>query len=241
MEKNLSNFLRLKNCYKNHRASLFTRLQGQMNLYFPELRKLIQTQEEYLQLLKESKLDFANTDSVSEEIRKAYSNTVGAPVSEGDKALLLALVDSILDCKALEKEYEHVSSCEITKVAPAISALVGTAFTEKLLTHFVSLEALASSAASTVQIFGAERTFFNALKEKRDTPKYGILAEANFVNSAPQKTKGRVARRLAAKIVLCARMDFERYEKGFELAKEYRKKILNSASVKKTKKTKTTK
>jgi nucleolar protein 58 len=56
-----------------------------------------------------------------------------------------------------------------------------------------SLMSLAKYPASTVQILGAEKALFRALKTKQDTPKYGIIYHAQLVSQTSQKHKGKVS------------------------------------------------
>jgi len=51
---------------------------------------------------------------------------------------------------------------------------------------------LAKHPASTVQILGAEKALFRALKTKHDTPKYGLLYHASLIGQCNQKSKGKV-------------------------------------------------
>lgn len=59
---------------------------------------------------------------------------------------------------------------------------------------------LAKHAASTVQILGAEKALFRALKSRRDTPKYGLIYHASLVGQTSPKHKGKISRMLAAKL-----------------------------------------
>uniref|UniRef100_A0A2K6EJS4 Nop domain-containing protein n=1 Tax=Propithecus coquereli TaxID=379532 RepID=A0A2K6EJS4_PROCO len=70
-----------------------------------------------------------------------------------------------------------------------------------------SLLNLAKHAASTVQILGAEKALFRALKSRRDTPKYGLIYHASLVGQTSPKHKGKISRMLAAKTVLAIRYD----------------------------------
>ena len=56
-----------------------------------------------------------------------------------------------------------------------------------------SLLNLAKHPASTVQILGAEKALFRALKTKKDTPKYGLLYHASLVSQTSTKIKGKVS------------------------------------------------
>ena len=55
-----------------------------------------------------------------------------------------------------------------------------------------SLLNLAKHPASTVQILGAEKALFRAMKTKHDTPKYGLLYHASLIGQSNQKYKGKV-------------------------------------------------
>ena len=66
---------------------------------------------------------------------------------------------------------------------------------------------LAKQPASTVQILGAEKALFRALKAKHDTPKYGLIYHASLVGQAQPKHKGKISRVLAAKCALSIRVD----------------------------------
>jgi snoRNA binding domain, fibrillarin len=61
--------------------------------------------------------------------------------------------------------------------------------------------------ASTVQILGAEKALFRALKTKHDTPKYGLIYHASLIGQTAQKNKGKVSRVRAAKTALAIRVD----------------------------------
>ena len=74
-------------------------------------------------------------------------------------------------------------------VAPNLAALIGEIIGARLISHAGSLTNLAKYPASTVQILGAEKALFRALKTKAgrrfwvqngfrlkgNTPKYGCL------------------------------------------------------------------
>jgi nucleolar protein 56 len=66
---------------------------------------------------------------------------------------------------------------------------------------------LAKAPASTVQILGAEKALFRALKTKGNTPKYGIIYHSTFIGRADGKNKGRISRYLANKCSIATRID----------------------------------
>jgi len=82
--------------------------------------------------------------------------------------------------------------------------------------------------SSTVQILGAEKALFRALKTKHDTPKYGLIYHASLIGQSQPKYKGKISRMLAAKASLAIRYDaLGEGESNTELAFANREKIEN--------------
>merc|ERR1712048_1368582 len=92
-------------------------------------------------------------------------------------------------------------------IAPNLTILVGELVGARLIAHSGSLMNLAKQPASTVQILGAEKALFRALKTKHNTPKYGLIYHASLIGQASAKNKGKISRVLAAKASLAIRVD----------------------------------
>lgn len=71
--------------------------------------------------------------------------------------------------------------------------MVGELVGARLISHAGSLVNLAKYPASTVQILGAEKALFKAIKTKKNTPKYGLIYQASIVGQAATKLKGNKA------------------------------------------------
>ncbi len=110
-------------------------------------------------------------------------------------------------------------------IAPNLTVMVGELVGARLIAHAGSLMALAKHPASTVQILGAEKALFRALKTKHDTPKYGLIYHASLVGQATPKLKGKVSRMLAAKTALSIRMDALGDSEGATIGFEGREKV----------------
>lgn len=93
------------------------------------------------------------------------------------------------------------------KVAPNLTTLLGEAVAAKLISQAGSLVTLAKYPASTVQILGAEKALFRALKTRGNTPKYGLLFNSSYISRADAKSKGKISRYLANKCSIAARLD----------------------------------
>ena len=92
-------------------------------------------------------------------------------------------------------------------VAPNLQALIGDTVAARLISHAGSLTNLAKYPASTVQILGAEKALFRALKTRGNTPKYGLIFHSSFIGRAGAKNKGRISRYLANKCSIACRID----------------------------------
>src|ERR1700750_2198254 len=92
-------------------------------------------------------------------------------------------------------------------VAPNLSTLIGDVVGARLISKAGSLSNLSKYPASTVQILGAEKALFRALKTKGKTPKYGILYNSSFISKAGAANKGRISRYLANKCSMASRID----------------------------------
>lgn len=85
--------------------------------------------------------------------------------------------------------------------------MIGESIAAKLISHSGSLATLSKYPASTIQILGAEKALFRALKQKTKTPKYGLLYNTTFIGRAMGKNKGKISRFLANKCAMAARLD----------------------------------
>jgi len=89
--------------------------------------------------------------------------------------------------------YEYLKN-RMMAIAPNLTILVGDLVGARLIAHAGTLINLAKHPASTVQILGAEKALFRALKTKKDTPKYGLIYHAALVGQASTKLKGKVSK-----------------------------------------------
>jgi nucleolar protein 58 len=91
-----------------------------------------------------------------------------------------------------EQLFEYLKN-RMQAIAPNLTILVGELVGARLIAHAGSLLNLAKYPASTVQILGAEKALFRALKTKRETPKYGLIYHASLVGQTTPKNKGKVS------------------------------------------------
>ncbi|CAN4106442.1 unnamed protein product [Withania somnifera] len=184
--------------------------------HFPELAKIVQDNILYAQAVKlmgdrtnAAKLDFSEMlpEEVEAELKEAAMISMGTEVSDLDLENIKDLCSQVLSFSEYRAQlYDYLKSRMVT-IAPNLTALVGELVGARLIAHGGSLLNLAKQPGSTVQILGAEKALFRALKTKHATPKYGLIYHASLIGQAAPNHKGRISRSLAAKTALAIRYD----------------------------------
>lgn len=140
-------------------------------------------------------------------LKSAAELSMGTEISDSDMAHIHSLCDQVISISEYRTQLSEYLRNRMQAIAPNLTALVGELVGARLISHAGSLMNLAKHPASTVQILGAEKALFRALKTKHDTPKYGLIYHASLIGQAPQKLKGKMARMVATKAALSIRVD----------------------------------
>jgi nucleolar protein 56 len=149
----------------------------------------------------------ADPETTGARILAAARRSIGADVGELDLISVRRLADKVTSLSEYRKRLFDYLAARMDSVAPSLSALVGETLGARLISHAGSLTNLAKCPASTVQILGAEKALFRALKTRGNTPKYGLLFHSTFIGRAGLRNKGRIARYLANKCTIASRLD----------------------------------
>ncbi len=193
-----------------------SRLREWYGLHFPELENIIDSINGYAQIVLAGKRDSLTKevfekagfpDSKVEMLSLVASKSRGGDISEKNLKIVQFIAKQMLDLHELRKNLEDHLESEMRIVAPNISAILGTAVGARILGRAGSLSRLASMPASTVQVIGAEKALFRSLKTGAQPPKHGILFQHAMVHAAPKWQRGKIARAIAAKAVIAARVD----------------------------------
>merc|ERR1711939_341254 len=115
--------------------------------------------------------------------------------------------DQVVKLSAMRTTLSEYLKSKMDVVAPNLCTLIGEIIGARLIAHAGSLTNLAKYPASTVQILGAEKALFRALKTRGNTPKYGLIFHSTFIGRAASKNKGRISRYLANKCSIACRID----------------------------------
>lgn len=146
-------------------------------------------------------------EEVEAELKTAAEVSMGTEISEEDISNIQQLCEQVISIHEYRQSlYEYLKN-RMNAIAPNLTVMVGELVGARLISHAGSLISLAKQPASTVQILGAEKALFRALKTKHDTPKYGLIYHASLVGQAPLKLKGKISRVVANKTALSTRID----------------------------------
>ncbi|XHG05506.1 Nucleolar protein 58, variant 2 [Aspergillus wentii] len=184
--------------------------------HFPELAKILNDNIAYARLvLKMGMRSNWETSDLAEilpeelegVVKAAADRSMGTEISEEDLENIQALAEQVVGFAEYRQQLAGYLTSRMNAIAPNLTALVGDLVGARLIAHAGSLTNLSKSPASTIQILGAEKALFRALKTKHDTPKYGLIYHASLIGQATGKNKGKMARILAAKASLGLRVD----------------------------------
>ncbi|CAK9190755.1 unnamed protein product [Sphagnum troendelagicum] len=184
--------------------------------HFPELAKIIQDNVQFAKAVKfmgsrtnAADLDFSAilAEEVESEMKEAAVISMGTEVSDHDMLNIKSLCDQVISLSEYRGQLFDYLRSRMNAIAPNLTVMVGELVGARLIAHAGSLINLAKHPASTVQILGAEKALFRALKTKHETPKYGLIYHASLIGQAAPKFKGKISRVLAAKSALSIRMD----------------------------------
>eukprot|EP00124_Ichthyophonus_hoferi_P003057 Ihof_evm4s242 gene=Ihof_evmTU4s242 len=184
--------------------------------HFPEMSKLVPDNMAYAKVVRKVKArvnvkDTDLTDILPEEmiddVKQAAEISMGSDVSEDDMNNIIYLCDQVIAIGEYRTQLYDYLKARMNAIAPNLTCMVGELVGARLIAHAGSLLNLAKYPASTVQILGAEKALFRALKTKSDTPKYGLIYHASLIGQSAPKNKGKISRVLAAKTALSVRVD----------------------------------
>ncbi|KAK6150723.1 hypothetical protein DH2020_015655 [Rehmannia glutinosa] len=190
--------------------SLLDDLDKELNTYAMRVRECIMHERSATEVKSIFSTDVAESilpEEVEAELKEAAMISMGTEVSDLDLENIKDLCNQVLSLSEYRAQlYDYLKS-RMNTIAPNLTALVGELVGARLIAHGGSLLNLAKQPGSTVQILGAEKALFRALKTKHATPKYGLIYHASLIGQAAPKHKGKISRSLAAKAALAIRCD----------------------------------
>jgi nucleolar protein 58 len=184
--------------------------------HFPEMSKIVADNVQYCKCVlkmdtrdKVKDTDFSDIleEDVERTLREVAEVSMGTEIAVIDVENIQSLCTQVVDLVQYRAELFEYLKQRMAAIAPNLTVMVGELVGARLISHAGSLMNLAKHPASTVQILGAEKALFRALKSKHETPKYGLIYHASLIGQAQPKFKGKISRVLAAKTALAIRVD----------------------------------
>jgi len=193
-----------------------SRLREWYGLHFPELDNIIDSVNGYAQIVLAGKrnemsdsvfVDAGFPDSKVQMLSLVKEKSRGGDITEENLQAVQGLAKNILELFDLRKKLEDQVEEQMKANAPNITAVLGTTVGARILAKAGSLNKLATMPASTIQVLGAEKALFRALKTGSNPPKHGLLFQHAVVHAAPRWQRGKIARAIAAKAAIASRVD----------------------------------
>lgn len=195
--------------------------------HFPEMGKIVTDNLAYAKTVKKMgfrtnavNLDLSDIlpEDIEEQVKEMAEISMGTEISDDDMTNISHLCEQIIEITDYRAQLYDYLTNRMTAIAPNLTILVGELVGARLIAHAGSLMNLAKHPASTVQILGAEKALFRALKTRKETPKYGLIYHASLVGQSNPKFKGKISRMLAAKTSLAIRYDALAEETSTQMA-----------------------
>ena len=193
------------------------RIREWYGLHFPELDRIVDKHETYARLVvvlgkRENftveSLEVEGLPKVkSKTIAEVASESMGADISDDDLVKIQDMCRNVLELYSLRQSLENYVDSVMDEVAPNTKAIGGSLLGARLIALAGGLLNLAKLPASTMQVLGAEKALFRSLKTKARPPKHGIIFQHPLIHDAKRWQRGKIARALAGKLTIAARVD----------------------------------
>ena len=178
-----------------------------------ELLQMIRTLDEIdavINLLSEKAVDWylIRHPSFSRKYRRTPAHALVKTIHEMSKGALGTVAAEIEHMENTRTILAREVSFRAKDVMPNTSALIGGLVAARLMSHAGGLLSLSRLPASAIQVLGARSALFSHLKTRSPCPKHGIIFQHRRVHNAPREVRGKVARVLACKLAIAARLDY---------------------------------
>merc|ERR1712179_230978 len=206
MDKDINTFcMRIREWYSYHFPELIKIVPE--NALYAKVVKLIKNRKELTQDMLEQLEAILMDSARAQAVIDASKSSMGMDISPVDLLNIDMFASRVIGLTDYRKELSSYLQNKMALVAPNLATLIGDTVGARLISRAGSLTNLAKAPASTVQILGAEKALFRALKTRGNTPKYGLIFHSSFIGRAGAKNKGRISRYLANKCSIATRID----------------------------------
>ena len=198
------------------------RMREWYGLHFPELDNLLQSLVAYAEIVSRAGLREGITadilqsagmqDKKVDVMLDAARRSKGGDMTPENLAIVKRLADQVIAQSDLRRVLADHIEVAMETVAPNVKELLTASVGARIIAKAGSLARLAVLPASTIQVLGAEKALFRALKTGARPPKHGLIFQHPLIHSAPKWQRGKIARAIASKVAIAARIDYYRHE-----------------------------
>jgi len=200
---------------------LVKRLREWYDLYNPEFSRTIENHENFVEeILNNEKSELLKKINIDK------NSSIGAELEQENIEPIKSLAHQVYNLYQLRKAQLNYISEIMDSYCPNIKSVCDVVVAAKLIEHTGSLKRLSILPASTIQILGAEKALFRHMKTGAKPPRHGVIVNHPLIAKAPDKMHGKIARALADKISIAAKVDyFQGKFIGDKLRKELEEKF----------------
>jgi nucleolar protein 56 len=195
-----------------------------------ELLQMVRTLDEIdtvINLLSERAADWymVRHPTFSRKYRRTPAPVLVRTIREKSRGALGKVAGEIEQLAETRTALAKEVSSRANDVMPNTSMLIGGLVAARLMARAGGLLPLSRLPASAIQVLGAKTALFAHLKTHTPSPKHGIIFQHRRVHNAPHDIRGRVARVLAGKLAIAARLDYFRGVAAPEFLAEAQERI----------------
>ncbi len=217
---------------------LTDRVREWYGIHFPEINKIVKKHDDFVTLvaelghrdnftkekIKEVLPDFP--DHLAEKLEEAAKDSMGAEMDEKDLQAVQRVAEIARELYEIRRKTADYIDESMDDVAPNIKALVGPLIGARLIALAGGLKEMARLPASTIQLLGAEKALFRHLTKGTKPPKHGVIFQHPLIHRSPWWQRGKIARALAGKLAIAARIDAYSGEyRGDELKRQLEQRV----------------
>ena len=170
----------------------YERLSEWYGLYWPEKVKEIEHVEDFAEIVG----------------KERSGQSMGFDIGDKDLEIIKKTGEEIKSLISMRKNISEYMKEQMNSIAPNTAGIAGVNLGAKLISAAGSLEKLAMMPSSTIQVLGAEKALFRHIRSGAKPPKHGILLSHELMPKVKKENRGRLARVLASKISIAAKIDF---------------------------------
>ena len=214
---------------------LEARVKEWYGLHFPELERILDSPEAYIKFVNnferreniaQKKLEeYGFTSEKAKEILSAADRSKGTELRNEDLQKISSLSKEATQLSSVRDSLAKHVEKTMNQFAPNIASVAGETIGARLIVKAGGLEKIARLPASTIQVLGAEKALFRAIRTGARPPKHGILFQHQAVHVAPKWQRGKIARSLAAKIAIASRIDVYRGTRENGLKEKFEQRL----------------